>query len=268
MLIAMTRALSPAFERCELTHVERQPIDLDRAREQHREYERILQECGCRLERLPAEPSLPDSVFVEDAAVVLDEMAVITRPGAVSRRGETTSVARALERYRRLTAIEAPGVLDGGDVLVIDRRIYVGRSSRTNAEGIEQMRELVSPAGYSVTAVSFEGCLHLKSAATCVGAGRVLVNPSWVSAEVFDGLEVFSVDPAEAAAANALAVGARVVIASQYPRTAAWLRVAGLQVEEVDVSELIKAEAGVTCCSLLFRGPSKPENERDRAHTR
>lgn len=260
MLIAMTRALSPAFERCELTHVARQPIDLDRARQQHREYERVLQEAGCRLERLPAEPSLPDSVFVEDVAVVLDEMAVITRPGAVSRRGETASVARALEPHRRLAIIEAPGVLDGGDVLVIDDRIFVGRSSRTNAEGIEQMRELVSPAGYSVTAVSFAGCLHLKSAATRVDAGRVLVNPSWVNVEVFDGVDVLSVDPAEAAAANALAVGARVVVAAQYPRTAARLRAAGLDVEAVDVSELIKAEAGVTCCSLLFRGASKPGN--------
>ena len=128
MLVALTRAVSPAFNRCELTHLERQPIDLALAREEHRGYELRLEELGCRLERLPEEPDFPDSVFVEDVAVVLDEIAVITRPGALSRRGERSSIARALERHRSLGHVRAPGVLDGGDVLQVDSRLYVGLS--------------------------------------------------------------------------------------------------------------------------------------------
>ncbi len=253
MLVALTREVSPAFDRCELTHVERRPIDVGRAREQHREYERCLEELGCVIERLAAEPDLPDSVFVEDVAVVLDEMAVITRPGAPSRREERPSIADALEKHRRLALIEAPGVLDGGDVLQVGKHLYVGLSKRTNTAGIDQLLRLVEPSGYSVTTVEFSGCLHLKSAATRVAPGMLLINPDWVDTAVFDHLEAVSIDPDEPAAANALLVGDRALLPGQYPRTLARLGRMGIDVRPVDVSELIKAEAGVTCCSLVFR---------------
>ncbi|MCP4200570.1 MAG: dimethylargininase [bacterium] len=253
MLVALTREVSPAFDRCELTHVERRPIDVGRAREQHREYERCLEELGCVIERLPAQPDLPDSVFVEDVAVVLDEMAVITRPGAPSRRGERPSIADALEKHRRLAQIGAPGVLDGGDVLQVGKHLYVGLSKRTNTAGIDQLRRLLEPGEYSVTTVEFSGCLHLKSAVTRVAPGTLLINPDWVDAAVFDRLEVISIDPDEPAAANALLVGDRALLPRQYPRTLARLGRVEIEVRAVDVSELIKAEAGVTCCSLVFR---------------
>ncbi len=140
MLLALTRALSPRIVDCQLTHLERQPIDLARAAEEHTAYERQLSELGATVRRLPPAPELPDGVFVEDTAVVLDEVAVIARPGAESRRGETASVAADLAGYRPTIAIESPGTLDGGDVLVVDRQVFVGRSTRTNAAGIEQLR--------------------------------------------------------------------------------------------------------------------------------
>ncbi len=252
MLVALTRAVSSAFNRCELTHLEREPIDLALAREQHRGYELLLQQLGCRLVRLPAEPDFPDSVFVEDVAVVLDEIAVITRPGAVSRRGERSTVASKLETYRRLAHIRAPGVLDGGDVLHVGRHLYVGLSSRSNSEGVDQLCKLVAPHGYSVTAVEFAGCLHLKSAATRVAPETLLINPDWVDATAFDCVEILSVDPTEPAAANVLAIKSRALLPAQYPQTLARLERAGIDVRSVEVSELIKAEAGVTCCSLVF----------------
>lgn len=265
MLVALTREVSPAFNRCELTHLERQPIDIARARQQHRGYELCLQELGCRLESLPAEPDFPDSVFVEDVAVVLDEIAVLARPGAPSRRGERPSIARALERHRPLAPIRAPGVLDGGDVLQVEKELYVGLSNRTNPEGIDQLRGLVEPSGYSVTEVEFAGCLHLKSAATRVARETLLINPEWVDAAVFDRLRVLTTDPGEPAAANVLHVNGQTLMPGQYPRTLARLRQGGIEVRTVDVSELIKAEAGVTCCSLVFRVDRRETMADDRA---
>src|SRR5689334_4280284 len=162
--IALTRDISPALAACELTHLPRQPIDIDLARAQHREYEAALAGAGCRVERLPADAALPDCVFIEDAAIAVDELAIITRPGAESRRPETAAVAEALARYRRVVHIEAPATIDGGDVLVIGRRVFVGTSSRTNDAAVSQLRIHLQPCGYSVCAVQVQGCLHLKSA--------------------------------------------------------------------------------------------------------
>lgn len=257
MLLALTRDVSPAFERCELTHFEREPIDVAQARIQHAGYEQALRRAGCRVERLPAEPDLPDSVFVEDAAVVFEEIAVITLPGARSRRGETESIAKALAPHRHLASIEPPGTLDGGDVLRVGKVVYVGRSSRSNREGSKQLRALLAPFGYRVVEVEFSGCLHLKSAATRVAEAAVLINPDWVDRRVFSGLEVLTVDSSEPAAANALEIETAVIFPASHPRTLARLRSADLDVRPVEVSELLKAEAGVTCCSLLIRLDSR-----------
>jgi dimethylargininase len=261
MLIAITREVSPSLAACELTHVERSPIDAVLASAQHRDYQRVLASLGCRVLSLEAEPALPDAVFVEDVAVVLDEVAVMTRPGAPSRRGEGDSVADILRRYRPLCAIEAPGTLDGGDVLRIGRTLYVGRSARTNADGLAQLQALVAPFGYVVRAVAIRGCLHLKSAATAVADGPVLLQPDWVDPDAFAGLRIVAVDPDEAHAANVVRIGAHVVMPACFPRT--WQRLvdAGIQVTTVDVSELQKAEGAVTCCSLLFEAAGDQSTE-------
>ena len=252
MLLALTRAVSPRIVDCELTHLAREPIDHARAEAEHCAYERQLSELGATVRRIAAEPALPDSVFVEDAAVVLDELAVITRPGAESRRAETASVADALASYRRTSAIEGPGTLDGGDVLVVGRQVFVGRSSRTNAEGFEQFRRLLAPHGYTVTPVAVKGCLHLKSAVTRIADRMLLMNPDWISVDTFPGYRTVPVDPAEPGAANALALGGTVLLPSHHPRTRARIAAEGLSVTPVAMAELAKAEAGITCCSLVF----------------
>jgi len=252
-LVAITRAVSPRIGQCELTHLERQAIDVERAQAQHGQYEAYLAGLGCELHRLPAEPDLPDSVFVEDAAVVLDELAIITRPGAASRRLETESIAQALRPFRRLAFIQPPGTLDGGDVLCIGHAIYIGLSGRSNQVGIEQVRLLVDPFGYRVEGVPVTGCLHLKSAVTQVAEDAVLINRDWVDGRIFRELKLVDVDPSEPMGANALLVGSTVVYPVAYPRTRRRLKEAGVAVQAVDVSELAKAEGGVTCCSLILR---------------
>ena len=257
MQIAITRGVSAAIAACELTHLERQAMDVERARAQHRAYEEALRRAGCRVESLPALDDLPDSVFVEDVAIVLDEIAIVTRPGAESRRPETEHIAPVLADYRRVTFIRAPGTLDGGDVLRLGRRIFVGLSGRSDEQGIEQLRAVVWPYGYTVTAVPISGCLHLKSAVTEAAPGVVLVNPAWVDALAFGDARAVEIDAAEPYAANGLLVGSRLIYPASFPRTRARLEAAGIVIESVDVSELQKAEGAVTCCSLVF-----PEQER------
>ena len=253
MFVAITRSVPPSITRCELTHVARQSIDYDRVRAQHAAYERALETLGCRIQRLPDTPDLPDSVFVEDAAVVFDEIAVLTRPGAASRRPEIESVAAALEPQRTLAFIEEPGTLDGGDVLTVGKTVYVGLSRRTNADGARQLEHAVAPFGHRVVRAAVDGCLHLKSAVTAVSDGAVLLNPAWIDPRVFAAHDRIDVDPSEAAAANVLRVGDRVLVAAAFPRTNDRVAQRGAQIAIVDVSEIAKAEGALTCCSILVR---------------
>lgn len=253
MHLVYTRAVSPTIAGCELTHLPRVPVDLGRAILEHAAYEQTLRRLGAQVRRLAPLPRMPDAVFVEDTAVVLEELAIITRPGAESRRGERRSVAETLAAHRSIEIIEAPATLDGGDVLVDGERVYVGRSSRTNDAATNQLATMLHPLGYRVIPVEFGGCLHLKSAVTRVADGMLLLNPEWVQASVFPGTRHVSVDPAEPHAANALAFSGAVIHPLQFPRTRARLVAEGLRVEPVDTTELAKAEAGVTCCSLVVR---------------
>jgi dimethylargininase len=237
---------------CELTHLAREPIDLELAAAQHADYEEALDRLGFTVLELEAQPELPDSVFVEDTAVVLDELAIITRPGAASRRPETLTIAEALAPVRPLQQIEAPGTLDGGDVLSLGHHLYVGHSTRTNADGIRQLGNLVEPLGYTVTAVQVTGCLHLKSAVTQVAPGTLLINPQWISPAAFAGCRLIEVDPREPLAANALLGGGSVLYADASPATAARLLAGGIDVRLLAMSEIAKAEGAVTCCSLLI----------------
>lgn len=251
-MIAITRDVSSSLAGCELSFVPRSPIDIGRASAQHEAYREALRSLGCAVVALPAQDAMPDAVFVEDVALVFDEVAMMTRPGAESRRGEGASVADMLARYRTLYAIESPGTLDGGDVLRVGRRVFVGQAARSNAEGIAQLRAVLAPHGYEVTAVPTRECLHLKSAATLVADGVLLVQPEWVDVAVFDGYTCIEVDPEEEHAANALRIGDSVIHPACFPKTQERLRQAGIDVVPVDISELQKAEGAVTCCSLVF----------------
>ena len=251
--LALTRAVSPTLADCELTHLDRTPIDVARAEAQHAAYEAVLRSLGCEVRRVPPAPEKPDAVFIEDTAIVLDEVAIITRPGAESRRTEVEPVAEALAALRPLHRIEAPGTLDGGDVLVVGSAIYVGRTLRTNDQGIAQLRAAVAPFGYRVIAVEVTDCLHLKTAATALDNDTVLCNPAWVDPAVFAPKAAALVADDEPNAANVVRVGERLLAAEGYPRTNAMLRARGYSVTTVPADELAKAEGAVSCCSLLVR---------------
>jgi dimethylargininase len=270
MLIALTRRVSPAIGRCELTHLEREPIDYTRSVDEHERYEAALTELGCCVKRLPELPDHPDSVFVEDAAVVFDDFAVIARPGAASRRGEVATVIGSLQRYRRLEFIEAPGTLDGGDVLVTRTRVFVGIGGRTNPAGVRQLAAIVATYGFDTIGVPLAGCLHLKSAVTLaagkpvsgvsdLGSGTLVVNPEWVDVAAFKNFDVIEVDPSEPHAANVLCIGDTILCASEHPRTRARLQAAGLRSVPVPAGELAKAEGGLTCRALIVQ-PSKTDH--------
>jgi dimethylargininase len=245
-MIAFTRAVSPRIVECELSFLDRQPIDFERAVSEHNAYERALESLGCNVVHVDPAPEHPDGVFVEDAAVILDGYAVLMHPGAVSRRGETSSVARALEEYLPLRRLQR-GTIDGGDVLVSEKTMYVGRSARTNDEGIAELTRVASE--YTVVPVDFHGCLHLKSAVTAIGPDVLLANPECVDTQQFKGFEI--VTAAEPHAANALRIRDTILLGSSYTRTRATLESLGYHVMPVPIDELAKAEAGVTCCSLI-----------------
>jgi dimethylargininase len=252
MLTAVTRAVSPALAKCELSFIPRQPIDLEVARQQHHAYEELLEKLGANIISLPAEPALPDSMFVEDPALVLDEVAVILPLGTDSRRPEATSLAAALSQFRKLEYVTLPGTLEGGDILRIAHKLFVGLTKRSNALGIRQLSAILAPYNYEVVAVPVTGCLHLKSAVTFLGRDTLLANRAWFDTSSFYGYRWIDVDPAEPHAANALAFGGTVIFPVSFPRTRACIEAAGFHVTSLDISELQKAESGLTCSCLLF----------------
>ena len=257
MLTAITRAVSPALASCELTFVDRQTIDIVKAQSQHTAYEHLLARLGIHVHSLPAEPDLPDSMFVEDPAIVLDELAVILPLGTKSRQPEAESLAKALAPYRKLARITAPAAIEGGDVLRVDRTLYVGQTTRTNAEGVCQLAAILAPHNYEVLPVPVTGCLHLKSAVTYLGRNTFLANRPWFDTKPFETsksakFQWIDVDPSEPHAANALAVADTVIFPASFPKTCARIESAGFRVTPLDISELQKAESGLTCSSLIF----------------
>jgi dimethylargininase len=251
-LLAITREVSSTINNCELSFHARQPIDVARAIAQHKVYQDCLVELGVRIITFPAAPELPDAVFVEDAAVVVDEVAVISIMGAASRRAEANSLVDTLSRYRPIKFLVAPATLDGGDVLCVGRSVFVGLSQRTNMEGIAQLGDILRAYNYQVQPVDVRGCLHLKSACSYIGNDTILVNRSWIDAERLRGFQLLDAHAEELAAANALLVNDVVIIPASFPETRALLERRGFRVRTLDLSELQKAEAGVTCTSLIF----------------
>jgi dimethylargininase len=254
MLIALTRRVSPSLGHCELTYLTRKPIDVAKAVRQHQSYEQSLRQLGAHIVSLPVEPDLPDAVFVEDTAVVVDEVAVVAHMGAIRRRAEIKSLTPALAGYRRLEFLEPPATLEGGDVVRVGRTLFVGESKRTNAEGIARLRQILEPFDYQVRAVKVHGCLHLSTGCSSLGRNSILINRAWADASPFDGFEVIDVPETEPWAANTLVVNGVVLQGSAYTQTRALIEERGFRVATTDISELEKAEAGLTCMSLIFNG--------------
>ncbi len=252
MPTAFTRQVSHSIGNCELTYLNRVQIDISKAIRQHQSYELFLKQNGVKVISLPPEPALPDAVFIEDTAVVVDELAVIARMGASRRRDEINSLVPVLARHRPLKYLEPPATLEGGDVIRIGRTLYLGESSRTNTEGIAQLRMILAPYGYDVRSVRVNGCLHLSTGCSYLGRNTVLLNRSWIDARPFEWAEIIEVPATEPWAANTLSVGKIVLLPSGYPQTRALVEQRGFQVAILDISEFEKAEAGLTCMSLTL----------------
>jgi len=252
MLTALTRAVSRSLVACELTWLARQAIDIDLAIEQHKQYEKALAALGVRVIPLPERPELPDAVFVEDPLLVFDEVAIVTRMGTPGRRAEAASLAEAISAYRPVRTMLAPATLEGGDVMRIGRDVFVGLSGRTNAAGILQLTEELRPFGYCIRPVEVRGCLHLKSACCPMGDGKILANTAWLDPAPLQEYELIEVAADEPGAANVLRIGETVIMPASFPRTQEIVGKEGLRVGTVDISELMKAEAAVTCSSIIF----------------
>ena len=253
MHIAITNAPSPLLPQCELTHLERTPIDYAVAVRQHEGYKAMLRGCGARVHALDVNRDHPDSVFIEDTAIVLDEIAVLTSMGTASRRGEPAAIEPALRQYRPVERIELPATIEGGDVVQVGRTLLVGQSSRTNSEGAAALARIGQRYGYRTITVPVTGCLHLKSACTALPDGRLLVNSAWMDAGALAGFETVAIPPEEPAAADVAFVGQIVCMPSEHPRTAQLVESLGFEVRTTPLSELAKAEGAVTCLSLIFR---------------
>jgi dimethylargininase len=251
-LIAITHVPSPRLDAGERTYVGRDPIDFRLALEQHAAYQDRLRWCGAQVIRLDVNLELPDCVFVEDTAIVLDEIAVMMSMGAESRRGELAGIERELGKHREIERVMLPATIDGGDVVRCGRTLYVGESPRTNAEGISALRDVVRHYGYAVTGVPVRECLHLKSGCSALPDGSFLVNADWIDVSPLPADRLAQVPPEEPWAGDVLVIAEQIIVADSCPRTADALRARGWNVIPAPISEFAKAEGGVTCMSLVF----------------
>jgi len=249
---AITRSPAPSLVHG-LTSADLGPPDYERACEQHEAYRAALQRCGVEVLNLPAREDYPDSVFVEDAALCTPECAVVTRPGASTRRGEAVLLEPVLEPfYASIEHIEAPGTLDAGDVMMVGTRFYVGLSARSNAEGIRQLATILARHGMSVTAVPLRSMLHLKTGIAYLENDRFLMAGECCTTPEFEKWDRIDVPAEEAYAANSVWVNGHVIMPAGYPQTRDRVAALGYEVIEVDVSEFRKVDGGVSCLSLRF----------------
>lgn len=257
-IVAITHVPSPRMNDAVRTFIDVHEIDLDLAALQHEEYRRVLERAGAQVVLLDVNREHADAVFVEDTAVVLDEVAILTSMGAPSRRDEVRGVEVELRRHRaEIARIEAPATLEGGDVLRVGRTLFVGATARTNRAGFDALERIAGRFGYDVRSVAVDGCLHLKTACTALPDGTVLVSPRWLDARDLVGSPILHVAETEPDAANVALVGERVVMAAAHPRTVDLVRGRGFQVDTVDLSEFAKAEGCATCLSILVPGPAQ-----------
>lgn len=246
MLVALTNAVSPEIV---AAYGE---VDYELALRQHEEYCAALARAGARVERLAVNGNYRDGCFIEDAAVVVDEVAVVTNMAAEWRRGEPAAVESVLAAYRDTARLSDAAAMDGGDVLRVGRELFVGLSARTNARAAEELKRALGPFDYRVTPVNVTGGLHLKTACTALDERTLLVNPRLVETEAFAGFELLTVPEDEPLAANTLRVRDTLFLQAGFPKTIEMVRGRHGQTEVLDISEFIKADAGLTCLSLIF----------------
>jgi dimethylargininase len=262
MNVALTHIISPNIALCELTFIQRSPIDYELAVRQHEAYCALLRDCGLRVIELTVNSTYPDSTFIEDTSFVADEIAVMARMGTDSRRGEVPGIEPVLAAYRKIGHIRPPATLEGGDVLRVGRKAFVGLTPRTNRAGMSSLTTILQPVGYQVIPVTVRGCLHLKSACTALDDDTLLVNPRWIDPDPFADFRAVPVPEQEPWAANTLVIDRSVCVHAGFSRTIELLQSLGYQVKTVDISELLKAEAGMTCSSILLPHGSNLLNDQ------
>jgi dimethylargininase len=262
-MLALTHVPSPNMDHGQRTHVARVSIDYDLAVQQHEAYCRMLRACGAEVRTLDVNRALPDSTFIEDTAIVLDEVIVLASMGTDARRGELPGIEAELRKYREVYCTEPPQAIEGGDVLRVGRDLLVGISSRTSAEGVQALIAVVARYGYRVVPVPVRRCLHLKTACTALPDGSLLLNPRWLDVQALPEYEKIPVPPDEPWAANTLTVGTTVCLAAEHVQTAEQIRQRGFQVRTAHLSEFAKAEGGVTCLSLLLSDSARAASLRD-----
>jgi dimethylargininase len=248
---ALVRDVPDSYSMCERPPGHGEAIDVDLARQQHAAYRAALEGAGLRLVRLPADERFPDCCFVEDTSIILGGTAIIARMGAPSRRGEERAVREVLAGRMGVLDILPPATIDGGDVLVLGDRVYVGLGGRTNLEGCEQVREAAGE-GYRVTPVPLEGVLHLKSVCTHVGGRCLLIRPGHFDISLFADYDLVRVPGEEAYAANCLSLGDRVLVSAGYPVTRQAIERAGFCTVALEMSEFRKGQGSLTCLSKMY----------------
>jgi dimethylargininase len=254
-MIALTHVISPNIDQCELSFLERSPINYKRAVEQHEHYCKLLRDCGLEVIELSMNRSFPDSTFIEDTAVVFDELAIMASMGVKSRRREVPGVESVLGYYRDIQRIRLPATLEGGDVLRIEKKIFVGISRRTNIAGFESIKEILEPFGYQAIPVAINGCLHLKSACVALDDETLLVNARWLDLQPLRDFRIIPVPEDEPAAVNSLRINSTICMHSGHQKTIDLLKHLRFSIKLIDISELLKAEAGMTCSSIIFSYP-------------
>jgi dimethylargininase len=252
MLTVVTHLPSPALQECELTFLDSETINIEKARKEHDQYCSMLSECGAQVIKLEDNLSLPDSVFVEDPVIVFDEVAVLTSMGVESRRKELPVLQKFFAQHRHIERISLPAQIEGGDVLKIGRKIFVGNSQRTNEKGITALRNIIEPLGYTVIPVKVTGCLHLKTGCTALDDSTILLNPDWVESRQFSGYNLIKTLPEEPFGANVLPIKDTICMNAAFPQTIEMVKSLGYTVAETDITEFVKAEAGLTCMSVPF----------------
>jgi len=226
--------------------------DFDKILNQHKNYIEILKQLGLEIVELPSEHHYPDAYFVEDTAVVLNEAAIITRPGAKARRGEKDSIKPVVKKYKKIELIEAPGTVDGGDVLQVDKIFYIGLTERTNLEGAGQFKTIVEKYGYKCKFIEVGKGLHLKSSVNYIGWNTVLITSALSENSEFDKYNKIVLEEADEYAANTLLINETLITPSGFPNVKKELEKITDNIIEIDVSEVRKMDGGLTCMSLRF----------------
>ncbi len=252
MLLGLTHVVSPKIDTGELTYINREAVDFALAQQQHEQYCRMLASLGVEVTMLDGNRNLPDSCFVEDTAIVLDEIAIITSMGTASRRSEPEAVEQELSKYRETISIQLPATIEGGDVLRVGKTLFVGHSSRTNMLAISALADIVKQFGYIVVPILVTGCLHLKTACTAILGDVLLVNSDWIDTAPLQSYTLVSVAPDEPWAANTIRVGDTICAQADFPKTLERIQKFSAHVELVNISEFRKVEAGLSCLSILF----------------